>query len=605
MKKKISLALVLVMIVGALFGVIPMAEGDSGASAETTGRYVPEIAYANVNYVDSVYMMFAVPVAELGEGESIELLVWDSRIESKAFSYYDIIKTVIEPETAKATIGGVEHYVFKYNGLYANDMTKNVCARPVLVKDGVALSYGKLVEYSVREYVESAKGNIYGIDGVSDESVIKSLDSMLAFGSLAQKFSSKKYSFLADEEVRSIYVTSIVNGIDKGKTFAGFFKYEEGGTATIDAPYIDGTNIEKITDADGNIVEDINEFIDGYQIEVTDANIELVVYYRNAVARSFNAEIFGEGMAVNNYDDVVGGNNLATKDSNGYTIHFKDYGKANLSGVAATIDSYKRMNYWHSIKTVYDPDDPDNLVFMLTATNKPALQFANVTPGDFSGIGFGDTIYPAFTFEMSLGAINGKMPTTGYYYFRHRFQAEGTNYADLNIFQIVNGEVMLAGGESVGKIPETGMRRFAITVDALTGAIYGYAEDESGAMVQTVSGEVVPQQYYINRANKHLENLADDDPTNDETLAMYENVYTFFTKSAKLEPSWQFGNGANTNAAFENSSIEINGVDAPILAGTDADGNKIFNMEAVKALAERDHSFLLDDFNLVMGYVYE
>ena len=47
-------------------------------------------------------------------------------------------------------------------------------------------------------------------------------------------------------------------------------------------------------------------------------------------------------------------------------------------------------------------------------------------------------------------------------------------------------------------------------------------------------------------------------------------------------------------------TIEIDGVDTPI---KNSDGT--FNMDAVKALAERDYSFLIDDFRLVMGFVYD
>ena len=123
MKKNLAFILALVLIVGAIFSVIPMAEGESGSSGETTSRYVPEIAYANVNYVDNIYMMFAVPVAELGEGESLKLLVWDSRSESNSFSYYDIIKDVIDAEAEAVAIGNASYLVFKYDGLNANDMT--------------------------------------------------------------------------------------------------------------------------------------------------------------------------------------------------------------------------------------------------------------------------------------------------------------------------------------------------------------------------------------------------------------------------------------------------------------------------------------------------
>ena len=614
MKKKISLILALVMIVGALFSVVPMAEGDSGASSETAGRYVPEIAYANVNYTDSIYMMFAVPVAELGEGESLKLIVWESRIDSIAFSYNDIIKEVIEPEAEKVTIGGVEHYVFKYSALDASEMTDVICTRPVVVKNDVATSYGKVVEYSILEYVESVKGNIDGIAGISSPAVVEALDSMLNFGALAQRYSGSYYSFYANDDVKPIYATTIVNGVEKGRVFCGFFKYEEGNSLTFEAPFFDGTTIEKITDKDGNAVVDLDEFTDGLQIEVKDGTMEFVVYYENAVARSFNADIFGEGVDVNNaYTEFSAGVNGLIKHGSMTNVTFTGYGTANLSGSACTMDSYNRMNYWHGIKTVLSPvAGDDGVVFQFSATNAPCIDFNKVTASDFAGVGFGDTIYPAFTFEISLGMIDGKMPANvGTYYFRHRLNGSEANNVDtqkwtnLYIFAIKNNQIVIYDGDKddtnnvvVGDIPTTGMRRFAITLDAITGAIVCFAENESGVMEKTGETQIYLDNTFVGRQNAYL-----SDPEKYANLACYENIYAFFTKSGKLDATFNFGAGVAIQPDFENASIEINGVDTPIHT-VNADGAKIFNMDAVRALAERDYSFLLDDFNIVMGFAY-
>ena len=623
MKKNLALILALVMILGSLFSVVPMAEGeDESGASESTGRYVPEIAYANVNYTDSIYMMFAVPApAALDEDESVKLLVWDSRMDSVAYSYYDSVKDTIEAEENLVTIGEQSYLVFNFKGIDAAEMTKTICARPVVVKGETATSYGKLVEYSILEYVESAKGNIDGIEGIENEETIGLLDHMLTFGALAQQFTGDEDSLVPTDDLHKIYATTIVNGINKGRVFAGFFKYEEGDKITFEAPFFDGTTINKTTDVEGNDVVDLDDFADGIQFAAIDGDIEFVVYYKNAIARSFNADIFGAGMEANNYDDVAGGNDKVSKKSDGYTITFKGYGSANLSGVASKMDSYKRMNYWHSIKTVASPiEGDDGVVFQLTATNKPALQFNNVTSAEFKGVGFGDTVYPAFTFEMYLGAVGGKMPTTGSYYFRQRLKGadvkgpdgnavDTATWVDFSIFTIKNGKVLLldetdkdySDNPVVGQIPETGMRKFAITVDALTGMAYGYAEDENGVMQPTTQAPLMLNSTFTSRQEKYL-----SDPEGYAGLACYENIYTFFTASPKaLEPTWVFGNGSETQKTLEEASIEIDGVMTPLVSGLDDAGNKIFNMEAVKAYAEQNYSFLLDDFNLVMGYAYE
>ena len=52
MKKSFALVLALIMAFGCLFSVVPMAdEGSATPPAETPAeKYVPEIAYSNVNY---------------------------------------------------------------------------------------------------------------------------------------------------------------------------------------------------------------------------------------------------------------------------------------------------------------------------------------------------------------------------------------------------------------------------------------------------------------------------------------------------------------------------------------------------------------------------
>ena len=610
MKKHLAMLLAVIMIASSLFILVPAAESDSASSGITSNRYIPAIAYANVNYVDSIRMMFAVPVAELGEGESLKLILWTSREESAAFSYNDIIKTVLEPETEKANIGGVDHLVFVYDALDATKMTTSVCVRPAVIKNDVAISYGKLVEYSVLEYVESAKGHIDGINGIANTEVIDLLNNMLAFGTIAEKaFGSKSPLYYPSDDVNKIYATTVVNGIEKGRTLSGFFKKGDSSASFI-APFIDGVTVSKVTDTSGNVIEDIDPYVDGYQIEVVDSDMEFIVHYDYTSVRNVNAESLGANVEVNNYDDPLLSNppDLVKKKSDvSYTVGSHCF--VNISGAACTLDKNNRMNYWHSIKTVADPSNPDNLVLQLTATGAPAFNLTNLKPSDFAGVGFGDTLYPAFTFEITLGSVNGKMPTTGAYYFRHRLKSEGGAYsgssevADLYIFLVRDGKVMLYDTDSnynnnvvVGEIPESGMRKFAITVDALTGMTYGYAENmETGAMEMTSQSQIQLHSKFLANQDKYL-----SDPTGNALLACYENIYTFFTKAKALEPIWTFGPSVKQSDAFEASSIEINGVNTPI---KNSDGT--FNMAAVKALAERDYSFLLDDFKLTMGAIYD
>jgi hypothetical protein len=610
MKKNLALILALVMLVGSLFSLAPMAEeaGTTPPAAETPAvRYTPEIAYSNLNYSDKMYMMFAVPApASLDEGASVKLIVWNSRYDSISFSYNDIVKTVIEAEPATVKIGEVDHIVFKYDALAANNMSKVICARPAVVKNDVATAYGKLVEYSVLEYVAAARGEFEGIEALKDQAVLDLLDSMLDFGALAEKFlSDEEPEFYANDELNKIYVNPVVNGIAKDKVFAGFFKYDLGDIITFTAPFIDGTEVVAVKDADGNVIEDADENTDGLQFSPADADLNLTVEYKNISIRSLNADALGPDVSAANYGEVTGGypGMVKRNGSNGGVKLGPDV-TCNLSGWASQLDSYGRMNYWHGFRTVTDPEDPNGLVLMASGTHSPALNFTNTKPADWAGYGFGDTVYPAFTFEITLGAVNGRMPTTGSYYFRHRQEVPGVDeakYTNVYIFSIKNGEFLLADGKTVvGKIPETGMAKFAVTVDALTNEVYGYCEDENGVMRHTATTPLNLDKNWVTRHEAHLKNLADEDPTNDTYLASYESIFAYFTKSS-LEPTWNFTiQTAKVLPEFENAEIEVNGVMTKI---KNEDGT--FNMEAVQALAERDYSYLFDDFNLTLGAIYK
>ena len=580
MKKNLALILALVMLLGTLFSLAPMAEeaGTTPPATETPAvKYTPEITYSNLNYSDKMYMMFAVPApASLDEGASVKLIVWNSRYDSISFSYNDIVKTVIDAEATTVKIGDVDHLVFKYDGLAADEMTNVICARPAVVAGDKATAYGKLVEYSVLEYVTAAKGDFEGIAGLTDKAVVDMLDSMLDFGALAQKFlSGDEPDFYANDDVKKIFVNPVVNGVAKDKVFAGFFKYDADGEVTFVAPFFDGTEVVAVKNADGTLIEDLDPNADGVQFAPTDSDITFTVEYQNMSVRALTAEELGPDFVLNN--------SITTSTSLGSDS------KVNMSGPASTADSAKRMNYWHGFKTVPDPENPDGLVLMVSATNAPALQFNNTKASDWAGYGFGDTVYPAFTFELELGAINGKMPTTGKYYFRHRPGKEYYQYGvDLHIFTVVNGVLTLPNGTEVGKIAETGMTKFAVTVDALTNEVYGYCEDENGVMQLTAVSEMTLDEKFLDMQGRHLANLADDDPSNDTQVLTYESIFTFFTTS-NLEPTWVVGSGPATNPAFE--------------ALKSADGT--YDMEAVQALAESEYSFLLDNFKLTLGAIYE
>ena len=587
MKKRLAFILALIMLFGTLFAVISTAEGED-ISAEAEEKYLPAIAYANVNYVGSINMMFAVSApTDLAEDEEVKLLVWNSRHDSRIFSNYDPVKTTLLPETSPVEIGGKSYLVFNFTGIDAAEMAQIICARPIVVKEGKAITYGPLVEYSVLEYIESAKGNIDGIEAVEDEAVIEVLDGLLDFGALAQQYSGNEYDFYCNEELRAIYVTPIVNGYNKGRSFVGFFKYEEGGNATITTPFFDGTEVVKITDLDGNVIEDNDRFTDGIQVEAKDADLDFVVEYRNVDVRRLSADEIGPNLVLNNYKEIVSGGypGMVNSDDWPAVVMLNNGAQLKTLGRACTEDKEGRMNYWAGIKTIASPvEGDDGLVFQFTATTAPEffLQYYKnkISAQNFLDKGFDDTIYPAITIELTLGAFNDTDATTGVFTIGDRIQAI-TN-CGIPLFTLNEGNVRLAGSDKIiGRIPKDGMKKFAITIDALTGNVCAYMENDYGRMVKTV------------------ETVLNGGETIDGDYVDYESLYELITTTPDFQVRWWLGKNMKEIPEFESASIDIDGVRVPVKNSSGA-----FNMDAVQAIAERDYSFLMDDLRVVVGAPY-
>ena len=590
MKKNLALILALVMLVGSVFCVIPMAEGeaDSGESGATE-KYVPEIAYANVNYLDSISMMFAVPVpAELGEGESVKLLFWVSRDESLAFNYNDMNKIVISPEEATASIGGVDHYVFKYNALDATQMLDVVCVRPVVVNSEKAVAYGKLVDYSIREYVETAKGTMDGIAGLDNADLLATLGSMLNFGAAAQRSSGKRYDMYANDDLKKVYVKAVINGNEVGREFAGFFKYQEGDEFTLEAPFYDGAQVSKVYDADGNELEDLDIYSEGIQLAMVDSDVEITAHYSSRAVKSLSGAALGRDFEVNNFEDgVAGGTPGFVTFNSSSAVMINGVGHFNLSSKSSASN-----HYWNSVKTIADPEDPDNLVMQFTATHLPQFTVKLETPLSYAGVG--DTIEPVFTIEMELGSNN--MPAnTSHFTIKHRVKSPKTDSEStcgISLCKIFDGVLKLHDGSGynivVGELPMNALRKFAFVVDPVAETVRAYAENlETGEM------EFVAQAYklgfdanFAKRQAQHFANLADTDPENDDDLAAYESSYSFFLESP-LEFITLFGVNKGKNQF--NDLVE---------------NGQFTDMNAVRERAEQNYSFLMDNYNLFVGRVY-
>ena len=664
MKKNLALVLALVMIIGSLLSLVPMAE-DAGttpppAPDAPVAKYVPEVAYSNLNYSDKMYVMFAVPApAALGEGEAVKLVLWDSIDDVKSFSYNDENKILIDAEAEKAKIGEVDHLVFKYDALTAADMTQVIYVRPVVVAADKAISYGPVVEYSVLEYVAAAKGEFEGIEGLKDQETINLLDSMLTFGSLAQKYLLEKPPvFYANEDLNKVFVTPVFSTGAKDKTFAGFFKYVADEQITIVFPHYDGYEVVSVLDKSGAAVVDANDKEPGFQVVATEADLELTANYKNIALTTLVAENYGDDFNFNTVDgykgtsaDFTAGSGTGNGNKALYNGDMKLNGKKqitwNNSSASFTSGSEKPdgsgANYrrYHGFKTVADPENEGQLVFQWTASDYGGFTHPQFTEANLRAAGVEDTVGAVITFEMELGGHNGKVANIGTLYHRLRVTKYYDNNADgtpnlgedgnpktsttrididthlcrVNggMFQIVTGDKKY---QDVAEVPVDGMRKFAVTADYEAEMLYAYAEDENGVMQLLASAPLYCAKYAANAGKLGFDGMKSLIlPSTAEGVITCSSSWTFTGSS-----NWGDGNNALVDLDGDGVATDkvMDGyVDNPtsvwalvgdtLVKYKDNNGPRMspnYNLQAVQMYAEANCGILVDNYYLVVGNPY-
>ena len=662
MKKNLTLLLALAMIVSCVLGIMPAADSIEGGGADVES-YKPEIAYANVNYIDDVVLMFAVPAPAEGaiaEGSSVKLVVWEAA--SRIYSYTDTVATgdtpaaatAIEAEEAKITIGGVEHLVYKYDKLEAQKMTDTVYARAVVVdKDDKAMAYSDVLDYSVVEYVETAKGSFADGTPIVSEDTVELLDTLLTFGAAVQKIANDgeghiPNGYLADDELHKIWVTPVIAGTKLVKVFGGFFKYEEGGYATVCEPFFDGYEPAVYKDAQGNVLADANpqsyEEALGFQIDAVDSDIEITIEYSYILHRQINSADYGTDFYMSNVEQIVYGQ--VAKDNgagsfSGWSAYMRKVSGDSTGGATINLGGQNGLSgsWFNSVKMVEDPSNPGNYLFQFTSSNGMYFSINSyISSSGKTFYGYGDTIEKAVTWEIELGKTNpDDVVTINGVYLRDRSTWGGwskdyaydgdapTENADLKkygssnlfsyIFRVIENEVILPGNkEVICTLPDTGLVKVAITICG-NNELKAYYSNANGDMVLAGTWDaeeaMIMSNSYKDKHAQYLANLKDDNLDNNDDLLPYKDVATFVEMST-LETSMYLGpQGANSTdyhsstlntrwpAEFATATVEIDGSAVPVL---NADGT--YNAIAMRAYMEKNYGFLMRTFTVYIGDVY-
>lgn len=595
MKRKLAFLLAAVMIITSLFSVFSIAEESGAAEA---GLEKPAITYANVNYLNSISLMFAVPVpASLPEGAALSLILWNDHLSINTGGYKDVSSALaigVDHSDTTATINGVEHYVFSYNDLTPDMMTDVIYARPVIILADETCVYGEMISYSIVEYAMGAKGEIEGIDPITDSDVIAAIDAMLDFGSTAQDYADEDGAYLpngyyAGDDLAKIMIIPSYDGEEGSPVLGGFFKKGETTYATLTPLYDDYYNVIGWYDADGEqIFDEDGDNENGIQIEVSsdaDLTVTLKLERKNLISTNPNA-----------YDNFrftsLELNKNATQNNMGDFSFNPSY---SYTGKPDAVSAYQKDNAHHAFELIDDPYNPGEKVYKWTASTLSSIYFTpsgSTLPMSTGISGFGDTVDTSITIEFELGRNeNGECIKTGFFRIRSDYEKTQVNFAVFGV--TAKGEVVLAKNNSVsaskgvviGTLPETGYARYAITIDFNDGTMKGYYENENGEMVFAGQSVLYNSSY-------------------DTIAATGVAGYTSFRDwSINAQKKFEWLGEKNPLSATE--LAELADLDGDGIGETPIATDGVINEAALAYVTEKHNSMFIKYIGILAGIVYE
>lgn len=193
MKRTLALILALVLIFGAMLGVVSTADSSS-----ETGSL--KISQANLQFADTVYLLIAVDYSALYSDLAAASAAVTLKIKNNATGS----EVILDPDASVVLDG---HVCFTYKTLGAKNFGDELSLQAL--NSGVASGDAKT--YSILEYA------LKGISG--DDALLAALcEDMLAFGDAAQTAFGTKAS--ASYDLAKDYGVVVVNGSNEGKAIA-------------------------------------------------------------------------------------------------------------------------------------------------------------------------------------------------------------------------------------------------------------------------------------------------------------------------------------------------------------------------------------------------
>ena len=333
-------ALSCLLLVGVVFGITVMADGDEPAAAT-----VVEIDYKNVSYAGAPALVFYVGTdAPLADNQKVKVFFWEEKNIDGIYNEYSA--NDIKVADNSVIIDGDKYYTVIADGTAPSELRKSIIARPALVETDengkeTVTAMGEVLEYSIFDYAI----DMFAADDGASEDQITIYRALLDYAASVQTalFTNPHNGVVSETKLNAAggwadayYVIQLNRHIYNSKTglfedngdpiryyhrvkgeervFDNGFFYDYKGTTYAFKGY---------RDANGNYLTKLAEKVNGYQL--TQSSTYINGYTTKADKLGVTEYIANYGVVTGslvNYDD---GQSLKDLSGN-YTNFLKQYG---------------------------------------------------------------------------------------------------------------------------------------------------------------------------------------------------------------------------------------------------------------------------------------
>ncbi len=149
--KILALLLSCLFIMGAFGGMVAFADEEMGGAEENSPAVT--IKYKNIAYEDAIKLIYYVDSSNIGEGQSVKLVISNSPIENVVIDDTTVLRSPVGKLSVGAGADAVEYDAFVSADIAPSDLRLNLYAVAVVIDgENNVLAQSDVVEYSVFKY---------------------------------------------------------------------------------------------------------------------------------------------------------------------------------------------------------------------------------------------------------------------------------------------------------------------------------------------------------------------------------------------------------------------------------------------------------------------